>query len=185
MSAPLPAPLPPPAMAPPAAPTAAPPSAPMPASLPTSRALSEPSRGALPAWAAAWWLHEFTASCEGTPERRGAGVVAGGVTGGAVGACATDEGDAEGEVGACATALGSEPVRLATTSPVMMAVATTTRMPMAVNFQNCTRSRSSMRTLPALYRAHGVPSTPRRRVPAGRELTERAVKPGHDFGAGL
>src|SRR5262245_45878812 len=154
MSAPLPAPLPPPAMAPPAAPTAAPPSAPIPASLPTSTTLSVPSRGALPAWAAAWRLHEFTASCDGTPERRGAGAVAGGVTGGVVGACATEDGDADGEAGADATALGSEAVRLATTSPVMTAVATTTRMPMVVSFQNCARSRSSMRTLPGSYRAH-------------------------------
>src|SRR5207245_1604623 len=114
MAAPLPAPLPPSAIAPPAAPTAAPSNAPTAPSFTTSTVLS---RG--PVATAACSLHALTTTCSGT---RGRAVT-----------CATVR---EGVLTAeAAAAVSSGFDRLAITIPVTSAVAATSAMPMAVNFQ--------------------------------------------------
>jgi hypothetical protein len=87
-------------------------------------------RATEPACAAACWLHAFTTCWDGTPERGARVVALGGVAdegeaaGGTAGAWATDDGGT--------LVLGA--VRLATTSPVITAVATTATTPIAVNF---------------------------------------------------
>src|SRR5262249_21147540 len=121
MPAPLPAPLPPLAIAPPAAPTPAPRAPPTAASLTTSPVLS-----LLFAWASrACALHDSTAADGGGLAATRAGAAARGVAGGA----------AAGVGGADAVWAGTSGLyQLATTSPVISAVAITSASPMVVIF---------------------------------------------------
>src|SRR6266403_1552856 len=115
MAAPLPAPLPPPAIAPPAAPTAAPTTAPIAPSFTTSIVLSFE-----PAALAAYVLHAAIAL----------GLGAAGMLATRTGvACATFC------CAFCSCAARSPAVQFATTRPVTRAVAITTAMAIAVNFQ--------------------------------------------------
>src|SRR5438132_889242 len=173
MAAPLPAPLPPPAIAPPAAPTAAPTTAPIAPSFTTSIVLSFE-----PASLAAYLLHAAIALWLGA-----AGMLA---TRTGV-ACATFC------CAFCSCAARSPAVQFATTRPVTRAVAITTAMAIAVNFQGFIVSPSGLGmryllgTRDALPDVAAVPvrvgvAASRRRIarmcPAAGE--GRATAPRHD-----
>src|SRR5215475_8162131 len=130
MAAPLPAPRPPPAMAPAAAPTAAPARAPTPASFAVSSVLSRE-----PTCLAACWLHASMADWVGTTAA-GGGLAGRAVWGTGAGVCTAASFDAGAPVsGVAVFLLTSGPYQLATTSPVIRAVAITRAITIEVKFE--------------------------------------------------
>src|SRR5262245_39850028 len=130
MAAPLPAPRPPPAMAPAAAPTAAPARAPTPASFSVSTVLSRE----LTCFSACS-LHASMADRVGTTAA-GGGLAGRAVWGTGAGVCTAASFDAGAPVsGVAVFLLTSGPYQLATTRPVITAVAITRAIPIAVTFQ--------------------------------------------------